>query len=81
VEEVSDVKAAYASTIGMTERMYKKPAKPVPGVGDQAGYVENLKVLYAIKGKYLVSSYFTGGKYNTEANIVKLSETVLRRVK
>jgi hypothetical protein len=81
IEEDPDPKRALKDVLSNTEKQHKKPGKPLPGVGDQAAYIENMRVVYAAKGKFFICSYFAGGKYNTEANIAKLSEAVIKRVK
>lgn len=81
IEEDPDPKRALKDVLANTEKQHKKPGKPLPGIGDQAAYIENMRVVYAAKGKYFICSYFAAGSHNTEANIAKLSEAVIKRVK
>lgn len=81
IEEDADPKRALKEVLDSTEKQHKKPGKPLAGIGDQAAYIENMRVVYAAKGKYFICSYFAAGAHNTEANIAKLSEAVIKRVK
>jgi len=81
IEEDPDPKRALKDVLANTEKQHKKPGKPLTGIGDQAAYIENMRVVYAAKGKYFICSYFAAGQHNTEANIAKLSEAVIKRVK
>jgi hypothetical protein len=81
IEEDPDPRKALKELLTNAEKQHKKPGKVLAGIGDQAAYVENMRVVYAAKGKYFVFSYFGNGKYNTEPNIAKLSEAVIKRIK
>jgi len=81
VRESADPAGELKMDAGVQERMYKKPVKPVPGVGDEAWWADNRLVLAYRKGKLAGQVYFTGSKYGGETVTTEVAKLVVGRLK
>ena len=81
VRDSADPAGELKMDAGVQERMYKKPVKPVPGVGDEAWWADNRLVLAYRKGKLAGQVYFTGSKYGGEAVTTEVAKLVVGRLK
>jgi hypothetical protein len=74
-------KAAMQDAVKKMETTYKKPAKVVAGVGDEAHWVESLGTLHVLKGDTYVDLFFTRQKNRTEVDTVKAAKTIVAKLK
>jgi hypothetical protein len=81
VRESADPAGELKMDAGVQERMYRKPVKPVAGVGDEAWYADNQGVLAFRKGKSAGQVYFTGSKYGGEPVTTEVAKLVVGRIK
>lgn len=61
--------------------MYKKPVKAIAGVGDEAWWGDNTRMLAFRKGNYLVTMYWGGSKYGEEESTVAVGKLVAAKLK
>ena len=81
VRESADATGDLKRDAGVQERMYKKPVKPVAGVGDEAWWADNQQVVAYRKGKLAGQVYFTGSKYGGEPVTTEVAKLVVGRIK
>jgi hypothetical protein len=81
VRESADPAGELKGDAGVQERMYKKPVKPVAGVGDEAWWADNQLVLAYRKGKFAGQVYFTGSKYGGESVTTEVAKLVVGRIR
>lgn len=61
-------------------RKEKTPPRELPGIGDEAIYHYTSRAVYSAKGKWFISSYFTG-KNSDEVTSAKFAEKVIARIR
>jgi len=81
VRESADPAGDLKMEAGVQERMYKKPVKPLAGVGDEAWWAGNQGVVAFRKGKLAGQVYFTGSKYGGEPVTTEVAKLVVGRIK
>jgi hypothetical protein len=81
LREVADAAAEFKFAAQIPMKMYKKPVKPITGVGDEAFWADNQQMIVFRKGKTLVHTYFGGDKYGGEPNTVALAKAVAAKLK
>jgi hypothetical protein len=81
VRESADPAGELKMDAGMQERMYKKPVKPLAGVGDEAWWADNQGVIAFRKGKIAGQVYFTGSKYGGEPVTTEVAKRVVGRIR
>ena len=81
LRESADPAGELKMDAGVQERMYKKPVKPVAGVGDEAWWADNQGVVAFRKGKIAGQVYFTGSKYGGEPVTTEVAKLVVGRIK
>jgi hypothetical protein len=81
VRESADPASDLKMDAGMQERLYKKPVKPVAGVGDEAWWADNQGVIAFRKGRIAGQVYFTGTKYGGEPVTTEVAKLVVGRIK
>jgi hypothetical protein len=81
VRETADAAADLKMDAAVLERLYKRPLKPIPGVGDEALWCDHQNSVTFRKGKLAGRVYFTGSKYGGEPVTVAIAKLVTGRIR
>jgi hypothetical protein len=74
-------KESMQSAVTSLEKTYKRPAKSIASVGDDAQWFEALGTLHVVKGDTHLDLFFTRQKNRTEADTVKAANLMLTKIK
>lgn len=81
LRESTNAAADYKLTVKTYEAIYKKPVKPIAGLGDEAWWGDNLRMLTFRKGSLIVNLSWGGSQYGDEASVVNIAKAVAGKLK